>query len=102
MSEEFDIKKLLMSPFSGIYWTKTVMFILGACVIFVVGYAVYKAYIKKPDSTQTIRAGKGSSVTVIQNNDRKKSLIPFVEGGVEQPSEGKFKTFIRTGLRFEW
>ena len=101
-AEGFDLKKLLSSPFSSLYWTKTVMFSLGAFVIFFVGFAVYKAYMKKPDSTQTIRAETGSSVTVVQNNERKKSLIPFVEAGIDQPSDDDFSTYIRAGLRFEW
>lgn len=102
MSEPFSMKKLLSSPLSGMYWVKTVMFTLGAIVIFFVVYGVWKAYFKKPDSTQTIRAEKGSSVTVVQNNERKKTLIPFCEVGIEQPQSEKLATYIRAGLRFEW
>lgn len=102
MSEAFDIKKLLKSPLTGLYWTKTIMFGLGITVLLFVGYAVYKAYVKKPESTQTIRAEEGSNVTVIQNNERRKSLIPFVEGFVEQKAHSEFNTGIRAGLRFEW
>ena len=46
--EKFDIKKLALSPFSGIYWTKTTMFLIGACLILTMVYSVYRTFFKKP------------------------------------------------------
>lgn len=46
--DQFDIKKLLTSPFTGLYWTKSLMIGLGIFCIVFVGYGLYKAYIKKP------------------------------------------------------
>lgn len=100
--EGFNIKKLLVSPLTQMYWVKVIMMTLGASTLLFIGYAVYKAYVKKPDSSQSIVAKKGSVVTVNQINDRKKTLIPFVEGYIDQPSDGNFRTGIRAGIRFEW
>lgn len=101
--ERFDIKKLLKSPFTGLYWTKTVMLGLGILALIFIGYGVYKAYFKKPEPTQAIHAEAGSNVKVIQYNERKKTLIPFIEGFVEQKSDGsRWNTGMRAGLRFEW
>jgi len=52
MEEKFDLKKLLTSPFTGLYWTKVVMIGLGLIVLLFVGYAVYKAYVKKAEPSQ--------------------------------------------------
>ena len=100
--EAFNLKKLLSSPFTGLYWTKTVMFLLGGTGILVIGFAVYKAYFKRPEPTQAIKAEAGSNVTVIQQNNRKRYFIPFMEGGIEQPTNDDWHTFIRAGLRFEF
>ena len=102
MAEEFNLKKLMQSPFSPLYWTKTVMFMAGAFIILMIGFAVYKAYFKRAEPSQLIRAAKGSTVTVVQNNERKKTLIPFIEAGLEQPSNNDWNTYIRGGVRFEW
>lgn len=100
--ESFDIKKMVASPFTGLYWVKTVMFSLGAVVLFFISFAVYKAYIKKPEPSQAIHAESGSHVTVVQQNQKKRVFIPFIEGGVEQPSHDDFETYLRGGLRFEF
>jgi hypothetical protein len=56
MAEPFDIKKLLTSPFTGLYWVKVIA--IGAGIFFLVfdGYGLYKAYFKKPDPTTTQKA----------------------------------------------
>jgi len=50
--EQFNIIKLVSSPFTGLFWIKCLMFGLGiACLIFI-GYGVYGYYFKvKPPST---------------------------------------------------
>lgn len=78
------------------------MFGGGVLALVVAGYGIYKAYFKKPEPTQMIRAEKGSNLTVVQHNERKKTLIPFVEGYIDQPSDHDFETGIRAGVRFEW
>ena len=102
MSEMFSWKKLFLSPFTSLYWTKTIMFVMGGCVLFFVSYGLYKAYFRKPDPAQTIRVGKESNVTIIQRNDAKKKFIPFIEAYAGQESDHKMNTGIRGGLRFEF
>ena len=101
--EKISIVKAVTSPFTGLYWVKTLMYIFGAAVLFFVSFAIYKAYIKKPEPTQSIHAATGSNVTVVQNNERKKTLIPFVEAYVDQRSGySSLGGGIRAGVRFEW
>ena len=101
--EKIDIKKAVTSPFTGLYWIKTLMYGLGLLALLLVGYAIYKAYVKKPDPAQTIHAETGSNVKVIQYNERKKTLIPFVEAYVDQRSgDDILGGGIRAGVRFEW
>lgn len=56
MSEKFDIKKLLSSPMSGLYWVKCFMIGSGIFILLTVGYAIYKAFIKKPLPSTTQQA----------------------------------------------
>jgi hypothetical protein len=49
--EKFNLIKAITSPFTGLYWVKTVMFSLGAAALLFIGYGVYKAYFKKPPHT---------------------------------------------------
>lgn len=48
MAESFDWKKLLSSPFTGLYWVKVVALGCGIFTLVFVGYGLYKAFIKKP------------------------------------------------------
>lgn len=98
MEDPITFKKAVTSLATGKFWVKVVMFSLGASVLFFVGFAVYKAYIKKPDATTFVKAEKGSIVTVIQKD--KRFLIPFVEVFAEQ--KDKFQTGIRAGVRIEF
>jgi len=105
MAEAFDVKKLATSPFTGLFWVKTIMFGLGLGCIFFIGYGVYTAYFKpKPlPQTQNITIEEGANVDIIQKQDApKKKFIPFVEGFVEQKSGSDMETGIRAGLRFEF
>jgi len=58
MAEPFDIKKLVLSPLTGLYWVKAWMLGLGIFTILFVGYGLYKAYIKKPLPSTTQSADK--------------------------------------------
>jgi hypothetical protein len=101
--EKIDIKKAVTSPFTGLYWVKSLMYGLGIGMLIFVGFGLWKAYFKKPDPTQTIHAETGSNVKVIQYNERKKTLIPFVEAYVDQRSgDSTLGGGIRAGVRFEW
>jgi hypothetical protein len=101
--EKIDIVKAATSPFTGLYWVKTIMYGLGLAMLVFVGFGIWKAYFKKPEPTQSIHAEAGSNVKVIQYNERKKSLIPFVEAYVDQRSgHDSLGCGIRAGVRFEW
>ena len=103
MAEPIDIKKLVAYPATPIFWWKSVLYGLGIGMLVFVGWAVWKAYFKKPDSTQTIHAETGSNVKVIQYNERKKTLIPFVEAYVDQRSgNDTLGGGVRGGVRLEW
>ena len=99
--ERFSIKKLALSPFNPLYWIKTSSLGAGLLIIALIGFTVYRAYIS-PRGTQKIVAGKGSNVTVIQDNQRKRFLIPFVEVFVEQSRVNDLNTGIRGGVKFEF
>lgn len=52
----------------------------------------------------TINVGEGgtSSYTVVQNNQRKRFFIPFVEVGVGIEEDSEMNWDLRAGLRFEF
>ena len=56
MPEAFDVKKLVTSPFTGLYWVKSVMYGLGIGMLIFVAYGLYKAYIKRPEPTTEQKA----------------------------------------------
>ena len=103
--EKFNLKKLVASPFTGLYWTKTGMYGLGLAALLFVGFTFWKAYFKKPEptNTQNIQAQAGSNVQVQHIYERKKTLIPFAEVYTEQKSKVEGLSFgVRVGMRFEW
>ena len=53
MVESFDPLKLVTSPFTGMFWVKTIMFGLGLACLGFIGYGVYLAYFATPDPTTT-------------------------------------------------
>jgi len=63
MPEPFDIKKLLASPFTGVYWVKVLAIGFGLVVFAFVGYGVWKAYFSKPLPTTDQHAS-----TIINHN----------------------------------
>jgi len=54
----FSVTKLFSGLFTGDYWGKLIAFGLGFIVLGFISFAVYKAYIKKPDPTTTQSAEK--------------------------------------------
>lgn len=101
-TEQFSWKKFFLSFTTGLYWTKTVAFCIGAAILIFSGLFIWNLFFRKSDPSQVVRAGRGSTVTVYQQNDRRKTLIPFVEGYVGENSNEKANTGIRGGVRFEW
>lgn len=100
MAEQFEIRKLVKSPFTGLFWVKSFMYMLGiGCIIFI-GFSIYRIF--NPKATQQINIAKGATAKIIQNTQGKRYFIPFIEGGIEKNSDVDFDTYIRTGLRIEW
>lgn len=52
----FSVTKLFSGIFTGDYWGKLIAFGLGFIVLGFIGFAVYKAYVKKPEPTTNQRA----------------------------------------------
>ena len=72
--------------------------ILGIGLLLFLGV---KSILPKPQK-QIIRVEKGGVATIIQSQDRKRFIIPFVEGGAEARDREKIGAFIRAGVRMEW
>lgn len=52
----FSITKLFAGLFTGDYWGKLIAFGLGFIVVGFLSFAVYKAFVKKPEPTTTQKA----------------------------------------------
>ena len=51
--QNFDIKKMLSSPVTGLYWVKCVALGCGIFVLLFLGYAVYRVFVPAAKTTQT-------------------------------------------------
>ena len=115
MSEKFSIIKLLKSPFSKMFWVKSIMFLFGIGFLAFVAYGVYKAYFKKPPDTQAqivkIESPQAGSVINFgqKNSDDDSFFDPFAEVYVEgsrdlynQDDRDPFavRAVIKLGIRF--
>ena len=112
MAENFDVKKLVTSPFTGIFWVKTIMFMFGMAFLASVGYGVYQFYFAKKPVQQTqnqqignITVQPGGHLNLGQQTSevKKKWYIPspFVELYVfkEDDEDG---AGIKTGARWDF
>ena len=107
MSETVSIRKLAdFSPTAMIKSSsQTMKGLLVIIAIGLIGFAVCKAYIKKPDASQsqTIKAEKGAIVNVQQRQENpRKRIIPFIEIGVGQSRNNRLDTFVKGGVRIEF
>lgn len=75
-----------------------IAFIFGLALLLFLGV---RSLMPKPQK-QVIKVEKGGVATIIQSQDRKRFIIPFVEGGAEARDKEKIGAFIRGGVRFEW
>ena len=98
MPEPFSIKKFF--DFSPLAMSKSVGIGIKLVAILIVVYTVYRAWFA-PKQTQQIVVKKGGVATIIQKTERRRTLIPFIEGFVEQSRNDKMNTGIRAGLRIE-
>lgn len=101
MAEPVDVKKLAKSPFTVLFWIKTIMFMLGMTVILSIGYGVYKYFNKKPQPTQNINVQPGG-VVQIKNEQAKKNFYIFTEPYVGVDTKNKNSAGIRVGVRWEF
>lgn len=93
----FDIKKFFsgFNIFDGEKLGKIVFY----GILITVGLAVYHQ-ITKPTSHTDIVAKPGSTVTIIQEKQKKKSLETFVEPYVFTETDGRFGGGVRGGVRW--
>jgi len=107
----FSILKLVKSPFTGLFWVKTMMYIFGMAFIAFVSYGVYKAYFKKPPPTQAQNVNidspqPGSIFNFGQSGKTTISPDPFIEVFVEGThglggdGDHEGKVGIRLGIEF--
>jgi hypothetical protein len=99
--EKIDLVKAVTSPFTGLYWVKTIMYCLGASALVFIGFGVYKAYFKKPMPNQAITVQEGGQVT-IRNEAAKKRWFLFTEPYVGVDTKNKGSIGIRAGVRWEF
>lgn len=114
MSEPFDAAKLVKSPFTGLFWVKVMMNMLGMAALVFIGYGVYKAYFKKPEPTQQqtqqikeIVVEKGATLNLGQQTTgekKKKWWIPspFVETFQSVQTDNKKALGVRWGGRWDF
>ena len=62
MSEGFSLTKMVAGWTTGGYWGKLISFGLGFLVVGFLSYAVFKAYVKKPEPTTS------QSAEIIRNH----------------------------------
>jgi len=67
------------------------------------GYSIYRFFVpKKPAQSNQITVQSGGQATIIQRNERKRFVVPFVEGGAEARDREKIGAFLRAGVRVEF
>lgn len=111
MAENFDVKKLVTSPFTGVFWVKTIVYMMAMAFLLAVGYGVYRWYFKR-EITQTqhqtignITVNQGGHLNLGQQTTevKRKWYIPspFVEVYVfkEDDEDG---AGIKTGARWDF
>ena len=101
MSEKFSVKRLLKSPLDPMYWVTVLSLVIPYIVIGLLALGVYNKFFKRNDSQKVI-AKEGSTVNLYQ--DRKRFMIPFIEGFSEIGDNGSsgFDFGARAGLRIEF
>lgn len=98
--EKFSIIKFFSSFTQVLPWIKTLRYAIGAAIIIGVCLFVYFRFFAKQQVMNTVFRGKVEKVEIHQNT--KRTLIPFVEGGVEKNNRTDFETYLRAGLRWEF
>lgn len=99
-SEKIDLVKAIKGPTTGLFWVKTILYGLALSAILLVGWAIYKAYFKKPSPSQNITVGQGGNVNI--TNSLKRGLILFAEPYIGVDTKNKGSIGIRAGCRWEF
>ena len=106
MSENIDLGKFAKSFVQPLSYFKAVAILIKigmvAAVVAGLGYAVWKAYIKKPEPTQTIKeitVEEGGQV-ILQKNEEEKVFSIFTEPFFQLTDE--MEPGVRFGMRWEF
>lgn len=105
---KFDIKSLVVGKKEDIW--KSLRYGIIFSLILGLGYIIYRgadALFPKPKpSVQTIKVEKGGQATIIQQTEKKRLFIPFVEPfvgiGTNTKGEGRAEVGGRLGCRIEF
>ena len=100
-TEPIDLKKAITSPFTGLYWVKTLMYGLGLSVLLLIGFMTWHTFFKKDKPTQDINVESGGTVHIV-NEANKRHLILFAEPFVSVATNDDFGVGLRAGLRWEF
>lgn len=99
MEGKFSLKYFLFGKGKE-SWFKTLGYGWRLLVILLVAYIVWRAFFMKTQTQKTTFTGPVGKVNIIQ--ERKKTVIPFVEGSVGQSNRYKMETTIKAGIRCEF
>jgi len=97
--EKVDLVKAIKGPTTGVFWVKTIMYLLAASAIVFLFLAVKNFIHPKP--TQNITMQEGSQLT-IRNEAAKRHLIMFAEPYFAVSTEDKADVGCRVGVRWEF
>lgn len=102
MADKVDIKEFgkgFATPSS--YW-KSLSIGLKLGMLLIIGYAIYNLIFPKPSQRQDIVVQSGGTATIIQKQENKRRMIPFMEAFIGQSRNERINTGVRCGLRLEF
>lgn len=101
MSEPFDIKKFFDLTPTALGKSLSVGWKI-ALVAFLI-FAVYRLFAPKQKQTQQITIGAGGTANIIQKQNNKRFLIPFIEVyTMKEKEDAEFGYGLKAGLRLEF
>ena len=101
MAEKFDIKKFF--DISPIALGKSLSIGWKIILIAIIIFAVYRLFAPKQKQTQQVTIGAGGTANIIQKQNNKRFLIPFIEiYTMREKEDAGFGYGLKAGLRLEF